>query len=29
VEIARKGGRLPMGTFDRNLAKLDGVTRIG
>jgi predicted nucleic-acid-binding protein len=28
VEIARKSGHLPMGTFDRDLAKLDVVTRI-
>lgn len=25
LEIARKAGHLPMGTFDRTLAKLDGV----
>jgi len=25
VEIARKSGHLPMGAFDRDLAKLDGV----
>ena len=24
LEIARKAGHLPLGTFDRNLAKLDG-----
>ena len=24
LETARKGGHLPLGTFDRNLAKLDG-----
>jgi predicted nucleic-acid-binding protein len=29
VEIARKSGHLPMGTFDRDLARLDGVTRVG
>jgi predicted nucleic-acid-binding protein len=29
LEIARKSGHLPMGTFDRDLAKLDGVRRIG
>jgi predicted nucleic acid-binding protein len=29
VEIARKSGHLPLGTFDRDLAKLEGVTRIG
>ena len=28
VETARKSGHLPMGTFDRDLAKLDGVKRI-
>jgi predicted nucleic-acid-binding protein len=28
VEIARKSGHLPLGTFDRDLAKLDGVKRI-
>jgi predicted nucleic-acid-binding protein len=28
VEIARKSGHLPMGTFDRDLAKLDGVKRL-
>ena len=28
VEIARKFGHLPMGTFDRGLARLDGVERI-
>ena len=28
VEIARKSGHLPVGTFDRELAKLDGVERI-
>ena len=28
VEIARKSGHLPLGTFDRDLAKLDGVRRI-
>jgi predicted nucleic-acid-binding protein len=29
VEIARRSGHLPMGTFDRGLAKLEGVQRIG
>jgi predicted nucleic-acid-binding protein len=29
LEIARKSGHLPTGTFDRDLAKLDGVRRIG
>jgi predicted nucleic-acid-binding protein len=28
VEIARKSGHLPLGTFDRELAKLDGVKPI-
>jgi predicted nucleic-acid-binding protein len=28
VEIARKAGHLPCGTFARDLAKLDGVTRL-
>jgi predicted nucleic-acid-binding protein len=28
VEIARKAGHLPVGTFDRDLAKLDGARRI-
>jgi len=28
VEIARKAGHLPMGTFDRDLARLDGVHRL-
>ena len=28
LEIARKAGHLPLGTFDRNLAKLDGVLRL-
>ncbi|MSP62080.1 MAG: PIN domain-containing protein [Myxococcales bacterium] len=27
-ETARKAGHLPLGTFDRDLAKLDGVDRI-
>ena len=27
LEAARKAGHLPLGTFDRNLAKLDGVRR--
>jgi hypothetical protein len=29
VEIARRAGHLPMGTFDRALAKLEGAQRIG
>ena len=28
VEVARKAGHLPLGTFDRNLARLDGVERL-
>ena len=28
VEIARKAGHLPLGTFDRNFAKIDGVQRL-
>ncbi len=28
VEIARKAGHLPVGTFDRDLARLDGVERL-
>ncbi len=28
VAIARKAGHLPLGTFDRNLAKLDGTQRL-
>ena len=28
LELARKAGHLPLGTFDRNLAKLDGAARI-
>jgi predicted nucleic-acid-binding protein len=27
LELARKAGHLPLGTFDRNLAKLDGAER--
>ena len=29
VEIARKAGHLPLGTFDRNLGKLNGAERLG
>ena len=29
LEIARKAGHVPMGTFDRTLAKLEGAERIG
>lgn len=28
LEVARKAGHLPLGTFDRNLGKLDGVERL-
>lgn len=28
LEIARKSGNVPLGTFDRGLAKLDGVLRL-
>ena len=28
LEIARKAGHLPLGTFDRSLAKLDGVQSV-
>jgi predicted nucleic-acid-binding protein len=28
LEIARKAGHLPLGSFDRGLAKLEGVTRL-
>jgi predicted nucleic-acid-binding protein len=28
VETARKAGHVPVGTFDRNLAKLDGATQL-
>ena len=28
LEIARKAGHLPLGTFDRNLAKLSGTRRL-
>lgn len=28
LEVARKAGHVPLGTFDRNLAKLDGVERV-
>jgi len=28
VEVARKAGHLPLGTFDRNLAKVDGASAL-
>ena len=28
LEVARKAGHLPLGTFDRGLAKLDGAQRL-
>jgi predicted nucleic-acid-binding protein len=28
LELARKAGHLPLGTFDRNLSKLDGAKRL-
>ncbi len=28
LEVARKAGHLPLGTFDRNLSKLDGAKRL-
>ncbi len=28
LEISRKAGQLPLGTFDRNLGKLDGTARL-
>ncbi len=28
LEVARKAGHLPLGTFDRNLAKLDGAEKL-
>ena len=27
LELARKAGHLPLGTFDRNLAKVEGVQK--
>jgi predicted nucleic-acid-binding protein len=27
-EVARKAGHIPLGTFDRNLSKLDGAKRL-
>lgn len=29
LEIARKAGHMPLGTFDRDFAKLEGVERLG
>jgi predicted nucleic acid-binding protein len=28
LEIARKAGHVPLGTFDKNLSKLDGTARV-
>jgi len=28
LELARKAGHLPLGTFDRELSKLEGATRL-
>jgi predicted nucleic-acid-binding protein len=28
LEVARKAGHLPLGTFDRDLAKMDGAQRL-
>jgi predicted nucleic-acid-binding protein len=28
LEVARKAGHLPLGTFDQNLSKLDGIQRL-
>jgi predicted nucleic acid-binding protein len=28
LELARKAGHLPLGTFDRNLAKVDGTRKL-
>jgi predicted nucleic acid-binding protein len=28
LEVARKAGHLPLGTFDREMAKLDGVQKL-
>jgi predicted nucleic acid-binding protein len=28
LEIARKAGHIPVGTFDRELAKLEGAARV-
>ena len=28
VEVARKAGHLPLGTFDKRLAKVDGAERL-
>ena len=28
VEVARRAGHLPLGTFDRNLGKLEGAQRL-
>ena len=28
LEVARKAGHLPLGTFDRNLSKIDGAEKL-
>jgi hypothetical protein len=28
LQLARKAGHLPLGTFDRNLAKVDGAQKL-
>jgi predicted nucleic acid-binding protein len=28
LELARKAGHLPLGTFDRDLAKVDGAQKV-
>jgi predicted nucleic acid-binding protein len=28
LEVARKAGHLPLGTFDRNLSKIDGTEKL-
>jgi len=28
IEVARKAGHLPLGTFDREMGKLDGVQKL-
>jgi predicted nucleic acid-binding protein len=29
LEIARRSGHVPLGTFDRDLGRIDGVQRLG